>query len=159
MKYIMSVTTDSQTIFSEEFEGDIPIMNRRKAMRRMKALIEDVKKEQTLDIAMEVLKETGLKLRDEIRGMAKEKILKEYYYTVCCEDVRNDILLILESSHVPEEKLEIARVLECDIYKDKGYNTGGEPMEVFVPVLNYNAFILADNLKENIGLRQLLDKE
>jgi len=86
--------------------------------------------------------------------------IKQCVFSVFAEhEAGREGVVIIESSIKSEEELDLERVVESSVYKQNGWNTSGELIEVFITMFNAHSFILADNLSENIGLRELLNCE
>jgi hypothetical protein len=145
----------SHEIINQVFSDNIPILNRRKAIKTMQEAINSLKNPDTWQLLEQVL--PGELFRGNVEE-AKEKALKEYKYHVYTKDPEDPSFPIaIESSVTNEEILEENRMYECSLYLKYGFNTGGDPVEVYVSKHDVYLPFLKDNIDNSIGLRQLLD--
>jgi hypothetical protein len=160
MEYIIVIYgTDNQgetiEVLKQVFNDNIPILNRRKAIKTMQEAIKSLKNPETWQVVETIL--PGQACRDNMEE-AKEKALKEYKYHVFTTDPGDPSYPIaIESSITNEEILEENRMFECSLYLKYGYNTGGDPIEVYISKHDVYLPVLKDNIDNAIGLRQLLD--
>jgi len=161
MTYHAIITKDNSLIFAHAFNQNIPLLNRRHAIRRMKEVIEVIK----TDVPYSLLEKLPLlqllpeaTRTDLVKNVHTE--IKQCVFSVFAEhEAGREGVVIIESSIKSEEELDLERVVESSVYKQNGWNTSGELIEVFITMFNAHSFILADNLSENIGLRELLNCE
>jgi hypothetical protein len=151
MEYYFSLKLKDITFTEIHFKDDIPIINRRKALKTIREGIERVKNnfdgEGVPPHIEALLKMLGISAMDAATKM--------FEYHVFLKIGVGNAVIPIESSHYSEEDLDCYRAWEYTLYRDRGYNTGGDPVEVYIPSYEGYVHILKD---ENIvGIRQLLD--
>jgi hypothetical protein len=155
--YIYIGTVEGRTdLYQGNFATEAPITNRRNAIDYVKWFIQQLRKERLNEVInsnalLKDLPETAkTRVLEEATNATKEMFCFHVYTIV------NGAALIIESSMVTEDKMEEARAIELEYYLSMGFDTGGDPVEVYIPARNSYAKVLADNISNNIGLRQLL---
>lgn len=158
MVYFSTITKHGTRFYGESFGNDAPLTNRRNAIARAREFIQVVKSKTVMQ-SFQNLPWVLLQPERYLQGLIELAAtpIEELCFSVYTED---DILpgqqLVIESSHFGEEALTECRSFEYQAYLKNGYDTGGEPVEVYYPRAQCHAPVLRDSEANEIGLRQLL---